>query len=383
MLVITRRALAFAGTACLALTTAASIAAPAAHAASSSAKPSWRISALLHENRYSTLLTLTALSRHDAWTFGQSSKGHGTAAHWNGSAWSLSAFPGPFRPSSVSATGARNVWASGTECTGGGPGIKDITGGYVARYNGHSWTSTRFKSTAYCRASVVTTGPRNGWLLGNGKAEHFTGGHWRQVSNAALGQVLAATAVSAHNIWTVSGNFNEQHLSRSHVFFAHYSGRTWRDVAMPAIKLPTHGYLYPFDIEAASAHSIWAAVTVEPAASRSYLLHFNGSKWTSIPLPARPDQMLQVVPDGASGVWAIMFQSDNGNYEFAHYSGGKWSYDAVPTAGLPGLSGTAVFDVYAMARIPGTQVMMATGDVFYSTAANKSRQYSLSFRYGS
>jgi hypothetical protein len=346
MFVITRRALAVAGAACLALTATASagIAAPAAGAVTAAAQPAWHISSVLNMKSYDTLLTLTALSRHDAWTFGQSSKGHGTAAHWNGSTWSRSGFPGPFRPGSVSATSPGNVWAEGSECTGGPPG-PDVTAADVARYNGHSWTTTRWNTTAYCRASVVTTGQGNGWLLGDDQAEHLTGKRWQKVSAKALGQVLAATAVSAHDIWTVGGNFNAEHLSRSKVFFTHYNGRTWHQVAMPAIKLPAHGYLYPYDIEAASAHSIWAVVTVEPAATHSYLLHFNGSKWRSIPR--------------------------------------TWTYDPVPTGGLPGLSGTAVFDVYAMSRIPGTRSMLATGDVFYSTATGKNRQYSVIFRYGS
>jgi hypothetical protein len=378
-MMITRRALAVAGAACLALTAATGVAASAAGATSVAASPSWRISALLNENHYSNLLTLAALNDHDAWAFGQTSKGHGTAAHWDGSTWSLSSFPGPFRPESVSATSPADVWATGSQCVGG-PGEPPAST-YVARYNGHSWTRTTWNTGAYCRASVVTTSHDNGWLLGDDQAEHFTGKRWQKVSVKALGQVLAATAVSAHDIWTVGGNFNAQKLSKSKVFFTQYNGDTWRDVAMPAISLPKGGYLYPFDIEAANAHSIWAAVTVEPAASHSYLLHFDGSKWQKISLPATPDQLLQVVPDGADGVWAIMFQSVTGNYEFAHYAAGTWTYDTVPTAGLPGLSGSAGFDVYAISRIPGTQSMLATGDVDYSTAAGKERSYSLIFSY--
>lgn len=128
---------------------------------------------------------------------------------------------------------------------------------------------------------------------------HFTGRRWRKVSlPTTLGVATAATAVSARDIWTVSGRFNALHLSRSKVFFTHYNGRAWRIVAMPKINLPKNGYLYPHDITAAAANNIWASVTVEPAAVHSFLLHWNGRSWKSIPLPATPEELIQLTPDG-------------------------------------------------------------------------------------
>lgn len=100
-------------------------------------------------------------------------------------------------------------------------------------------------------------------------------------------------------------------------------------------------------------------------------------------MPAKPAQLVQVAPDGSGGVWAIMFRPANGEYAFAHYARGAWKYDAVPTAGLPGLmAGSASFDVYALAHIPGSTSMVASGDVFYSNAKNASIMDSLIFRYG-
>src|SRR5258708_18215505 len=82
------------------------------------------------------------------------------------------------------------------------------------------------------------------------------------------------------------------------------------------------------------------------------------------------------------GVWAIMFQSVTGEYKFAHYSGGRWTFHAAPTAGLPPFGSSATVDVYALSRIPGTRSMLGTGDVFIYGAKNVNRQYSLIFRYG-
>ncbi len=354
---------------------------PAAYAAPLSS-PTWRISKILNMKYYADLLTLTATGRHDAWTFGQNSSGKTVALHWNGVTWTAGHVPGAFaRPGFVSATSPGNVWVGGSECGGGPPG-PSVTAAYVARYNGRTWTTNRWTTTAYCGAALVTTGQKNGWLLGNNQALHFTGKYWHKVS-IGLGQVIAATAVSANDIWTVGGRFNAFHESRSKVFFTHYNGHAWHEVSLPAITLPKYGYVYPSDIEAASASNIWAAATIEPAASHSFLMHWNGRKWRAIALPATPDQLLQVTPDGNGGVWAVMFQSIDGEYEFAHYRNGHWSFDAVPTNGLAGiLPDSATFDVYAISRIPGTRLMLGTGDAFYSTAKNPNARDSLIFSYG-
>jgi hypothetical protein len=356
---------------------------PWAAARTTPAKPRWSVFKILNEKRYDTLLTLAAVGKHDAWAFGQTSSGRGIAVHWTGSAWTGSRITGAFdRPGFSSATGPHNIWASGSECTSGPQGTS-VTATYIARYNGRTWTTRKWTTAAFCWAALVTTARNNGWLLGDNRALHFTGRRWHKVSLPSLGQVVAATAVSASDIWAIGARFNARQLSRSKAFFTHFDGRAWRIVPLPHIKLPPHGYIYPDDVAAAGARNIWAAVTIYPAAVHSVLLHFGGRKWRAIPLPAKPDQLLKVAPDGAGGVWAIMFSSAAGTYEFAHYARGTWTYQPVPTAGLPGLvPGSESFDLFALARVPGTTSVLASGDVFYSNAKNASITDSLIFRYG-
>lgn len=386
-----RRALALAGSAaCVAaaLTPFPAQAVPTARVVVAAVRttpvgPRWSIFKILNENRYGTLLTLAAVGKHDAWTFGQTSSGRGVAVHWTGSAWTGSRISGAFSPPGFSsASGPRNVWASGSECTSGPHGTS-VTATYIARFGGRTWTTRKWTTAAFCWAALVTTGRSNGWLLGNNRALHFTGSQWNKISLPGLGQAIAATAISASDIWTIGARFNAPELSRSKAFFTHYDGRAWRTVPLPRIKLPLHGYIYPDDVAAAGARNIWAAVTIYPAAVHSVLLHYGGRKWRAIPLPAKPDQLLKVAPDGSGGVWAIMFSSAAGKYEFAHYARGTWTYDPVPTVGLPGLvPGSESFDVFALSRIPGTTSMLASGDVFYSNAQNASIMDSLIFRYG-
>jgi hypothetical protein len=381
------RALALAGSAAF-LVAAAATPAKTADRLASAARPessaqTWSIAKILNEKHYDDLLTLTAVGSRDAWAFGQTSSGGPIAVHWNGSAWTGSRIPGAFAPPGfISATGPGNIWAGGSKCVSGARGTS-VTESYVARYNGRTWTTRKWTTAAFCAAALVTTGPKNGWLLGDNRALHFTGKGWRKVSLPALGQVIAATAVSPRDIWTIGGRFNAVHLSKSKAFFTHYDGHGWRTVPLPHITLPKHGYIYPYSIAAASARDVWAAATIYPAAAHSFLLHFTGKRWRAIALPAKPAQLLQVAPDGGDGVWAIMFRSASGEYAFAHYARGDWKYDAVPTAGLPGLvPGSASFDVYALARVPRSTSMLASGDVFYSNSKNASIMDSLIFRYG-
>jgi hypothetical protein len=391
-----RRALALAGSAaCVAaaMTPFAAQAVPTARpgpaaqavaaAGATPAKPRWSVFKILNEKRYDTLVSLAAVGKHDAWAFGQTSSGRGIAVHWTGSAWTGSRITGAFdRPGFSSASGPRNIWASGSECTSGPQGT-NVTATYIARYNGRAWTTRKWTTAAFCWAALVTTGQNNGWLLGNSRALHFSGTRWHKISLPGLGQVIAATAVSARDIWAIGARFNARQLSRSKAFFTHYDGHAWRIVQLPRIKLPPRGYIYPDDVAAAGARSIWAAATIYPAAVHSVLLHFGGRKWRAIPLPAKPDQLLKLAPDGGGGVWAIMFSSAAGRYEFAHYARGTWTYQPVPTAGLPGLvPGSESFDLFALARIPGTTSVLASGDVFYSNAKNASIMDSLIFRYG-
>jgi hypothetical protein len=232
----------------------------------------------------------------------------------------------------------------------------------------------------------VTTSPGNTWLLGNGQARHFTGSSWQHESIPALGQTVSVTAASADDIWALSVPDKGAQPSRPGVFFVHYDGRAWQRVALPAIRLPKHESLSPANIWAVSAHSVWAAVTADFGGSRprSYLLHFDGRRWRSIALPVGREELIQIAPDGGDGVWAIMARPVTTTYAFAHYRNGKWSYDRLPTAGLPGgVSSIAADGAYALTDVPGTRWMLATGGIVYSSAAGKSLGYTEIFRYGS
>jgi hypothetical protein len=383
MIFPSRRATALAGAALCLAAAGGAVASPAAIAAPSSPAPGWHIARVVSEKYDADLLTLAAVSKTDAWAFGQNSSGRAAALRWNGSAWKGAALPkGLSRPAYVSATGPDNVWAGGSECIGGPPG-PDVFEAYVTRWNGHRWRTSRWKTAAYCGAAMVTTGPRNGWLIGDEQALHFTGRSWQKVSLGNVGQAQSAVAVSADNIWVFTERYNEQHPARSKTFFLHWNGQRWDTVRLPALTLPKGGSIYPLDMAQAGPRSIWAIANVTPGNSIPLLLHYNGSAWRSVRVPYPGQQLLAVTPDGRGGVWATMMGPLSGNYSIVHYLGGKWTSQPVPTAGLPGLTGNPGFDLYAISLVPGTRDVLATGDTFYSTPTNANVSYSLIFSYSS
>jgi hypothetical protein len=50
--------------------------------------------------------------------------------------------------------------------------------------------------------------------------------------------------------------------------------------------------------------------------------------------------------------------------------------------GIPGASPDATFNIYAIARVPGTISVWATGDVLYYDASNHRHAYTVIFKYG-
>src|SRR5258708_34113419 len=101
-----------------------------------------------------------------------------------GVTWTTAHVAGAFtRPGFVSAKSPRNVWVGGSECGGGPPG-PSVTAADLARYNGHTWTTTRCKTTAYCKAALLTPGPKTGGLLGTHQPPPFPAKQWRNVAIA-------------------------------------------------------------------------------------------------------------------------------------------------------------------------------------------------------
>jgi hypothetical protein len=349
-----------------------------AHAAT---PPGWRVFTLFSGKPYSDLLTMTATWQSSAWAFGDSA-GPGSppvALHWNGKTWTASR---PFgdvpRPFYVSSTGGNNVWVTGQTCTS--------NGAYVSRWNGRRWFTTTFRNAPFewCQAPVVTTGQANGWIFAKSAvstlARHFNGKTWRASTIGKFGAVMAASAVSASNIWLLTETASVKML------LVHYDGRTWTSVQLPGVSLPKGEKPYAVSIDAVSGGNIWATADlitghggVDSGPVTSLLLHGNGKTWQWIKVPY--DDSAQYVAYDAGSVWVgaqTNVQTGTG-WDFLRWSpGNHWT--RVPVPGIPGGDGTS-YELYSLVHIPGTHSFFASADANYAVGTT-AKAAAVVFKYG-
>jgi hypothetical protein len=363
--------------------------APQAQASPAASSPyNWHVAKVFGGQPYANLLSMTAINAKDAWLFGDGAKGREVALHFNGSTWTPS-YPFGFlpRPQSASATAATNIWVAG--------GCTSSLDNYVARYNGTKWKTDLIKpakatDTTFCDATVVTTGPANGWIFGRGgaalnatKALHFTGGKWVRVTIGNFGTVLVASAVSASDIYLVTYTPTDKML------VVRYNGKTWKAVPVPAAPAPKGAHPYPDEIITPSSSDVWIATDLVKTGSdgggyqinASRLLHYNGAKWTWVTVPGT-DNTYNIAYD-AGTVWVAGQQPLPGpgtGWDFLSWNGKKWADVAVPSAGVPG---TGVnYQIYSLVHIPGTHSFWADGDASYSSPSSQPEQAAVVFKYG-
>jgi hypothetical protein len=245
---------------------------------------------------------------------------------------------------SVSATGARDAWATGQafsfQC--------DSPGLLIAHWDGRSWHDlTPPPGFAGVRndaigTSVAALSPSLAWVFVNRavSATHppgsfallWQGGRWRQFRLPDYVQVSSSAVFSPSDAWalgTIAG----------HKYAARFNGKRWKPVPIP---------VRPQDAALAGPRNIWAVGTLAGLDSPQSLAlaHWTG-RWHNVPLPtgiaSRPDRIsARVLSDGSGGAWvAITVLSNIGEHppiggKLLHWTGRKWLFVKVPfpTLGL-------------------------------------------------
>jgi hypothetical protein len=252
----------------------------------------------------------------------------------------------------LSATSPTNVWASLQ-------GV--VPGAQVDRLTRHGWHRYSFairKHDIYM-APVVTTGPKNTWVLTedlNTKIAYgyrFDGSKWRRHtlpaapdSNALSGYV---TASAASNIWTLTSTSAGQPASMR------YNGSKWQIINFPRKLGPAAADLGPEQILALSPKDVWATFSPNNTAGVAalVLLHWNGKKWSKI-TGKLPDASLTgaIASDGTGGVWLAAANAAGTVPLILHYSHGKWSTSAVPKAN------GKLIGIEQLTLVPGTRSVL-------------------------
>ena len=337
---------------------AGSAVALSAPAAPGAVAPGWRIAQFLPG---AVPGGFSVPGKNDAWLAGETCGSDSLCdrvfvRRWDGAAWrtlklprALTATAGEAGIAAVAATSASNAWVFNLRETG----PAQYTTTTALRWTGKGWGAPA-RLAAYINAAVALSAD-NAWAFGSPAADpqggyiaHFNGRSWSRASFPVL--VQSASALSADDIWLAGTAADARGPS---VVIGQWNGKRWRSTALPDLGLPPNSWTGA-DVTAVTPRDAWALVSARGAGTlRSYLLHWNGKAWTRM-RSACPGTAVTYAPDGQGGLW-LASATDSGAGWFCHYTGGRWSKTAVPKrAGeRPGIDG--------MALIPGTRALWALG----------------------
>jgi hypothetical protein len=292
------------------------------------------------------LTSLYAASPTDVWAVGQPAGDQ--FEHWNGTSWTGQGLPAGLATapgnsagvSFITGTSASNITAVGTADINTGGTI--VAESVAFHFNGTAWSEMTIPANVEL-GPVLAFSATNLWSVNNnGDAEHFNGTTWTTTSLPVpmTEPDLDMTSISGSSpsdIWAAGTEFNEGlHRDNSPVL-EHFNGTSWSDVSVP-VASPTGGLTDVVDISPTDAYAVttvgailhwdgtaWtllnattqtgAAVTGSAVAALSptdvwiagnTLDNFNGTTWTSVPVPATtgltPAGQTLATPDAAAAV---------------------------------------------------------------------------------
>ncbi len=353
----------------VALTSALVIAAGSSHvlAASAAHKPAWQLVRVLGTNvnnldptgGSSITSALAVTGPANAWSLWDTCNWPCSGAttpvveHWNGHRWGAvphRELAGMTAPVAVTASSSNDAWLFSFYQKGPA---------YALHWNGASWTRrsvpawvVRFNLSGEVDVQVADFGHGNVWVFSLGEntfkkvvpfAAHLVRGHWRKAYLPAIpGDV---DAESAGNIWAVGSSAN----LNGKLVLMHWNGSKWRTQPLPTrwAGAPAGGLL------GTSAHDLWLNWYHGQADS---LLHWTGGRWSRVTLPAG-FAGYPLVSDGRGGLWlAGIGPKPKFRRPFLHYYQGHWTLWRLPTT--TGLQSNSVEE---MALIPGTTSVWAIG----------------------
>jgi hypothetical protein len=255
-----------------------------------------------------TLFGVSALSGNDVWAVGYDRNGQGTdqtlTEHWDGTSWIIVASPNVGENEfnlleDVSARSSNDVWAvgeAGSERT------------LTEHWDGTSWTiipSRNVKSGPNVLHAVSAVSANDvlagGEYVSNANywtplIEQWGGSGWKIIPSPILGYTLRGiSGLSQSDAWAVGG---------SPQFSEHWDGTTWSSVPLPAT---TGGFLSA--VSARSSGDVWAVGEYFPTPNVQQTLidHWDGTSWSEVSSPNVTDTngLLSVSADAATDAWAV------------------------------------------------------------------------------
>ena len=175
-----------------------------------------------------------------------------------------------------------------------------------------------------------------------------------QGENALFG----VDAVSRCNAWAV-GEYLDKDTGKLNSLILHWNGTAWKRQRTPAVGAESSLSA----VAATSSVNAWAVGDFKPhggSVYRSFVLHWNGTKWKrqSIPEPGSGG-LDEVAATSSSNAWAVGSYYSDDVYSYRtfllHWNGTKWKRQKSPNQGtghnyLTGVTATSSTNAWAVGR---------------------------------
>jgi hypothetical protein len=342
-------------------------------------RPGWRITAV-YSGRFVSLQALAAVSARTAWLAGSINQSL-TVREWNGQRWRSIAVPRGFTSgpkshisvsdSLVAASASHDMWTFPEVV----PDKKGQPAQYGLHWNGRSWRKSGFPASLRL-TSAADFGRTDAWLFGGrekangfaaGYAAHYNGSTWQAAR--APGLVWMLSAPGPDDMWGIGWSNASIRRANKHEIVMHWTGTAWRTVRLPA--LPSLGSdnasWQPSGIVGLGPHNVWVSEVpvVTPISGfvpsvSTALLHWNGTAWTVAEAPAPGENNGALGYDGHGGFWLTVGQGDGGTApaDLLHYRHGTWTRQLAPAG-----HGYTDYGVTVLTYIPGTRSLWGVADV--------------------
>ncbi|MEV6841858.1 hypothetical protein [Actinoplanes sp. NPDC051411] len=336
----------------------AAVAAFALVAAAGAATPKWNLLPavpLPAGAGSSQLQAVTVVSPHDVWSAGawwDKTDVHPLMTHWDGAAWTaadLPALPRNTYLGGVDALDAKDVWA-----------VSSVLGNTVAstpsllHYDGSSWQTAPAPAfpaaTANDLDGLDMRTADDGWAVGETSTAtlpaptaqplilRWQGGKWSGSpvpKSAAPGGLVAVAAASADDVWAVGTQAGLASSTRlTHGLVMHFDGTAWSTVDLPA---PLGTSLNA--VAVAGPGDVWAAGEICGAGCRGAVWHLTTAGWQQVPTNGGTDLLALVAP-APDDVWALGYQQLAGNAKGDHVEHWDGKQFTTEDTGLPPMTGT-------------------------------------------
>lgn len=322
----------------LSLNTIVAAAAPGTASASAATAP-WRVVPSPVFAAGGMLNSVAADSSHDAWAVG-SGGGRALIEHWNGRAWKVSFTAPPGTTFTEVAVARRSsAWTVGVAEPGTAP--------VAYHWNGRRWSLVTSGLIAGPVNAVADTRSAGAWAVqtasgGGIVAEHFADDRWRQVGATlpppAGGfvnglQADSIATVGEDDVW-LAGASTTCVIGRcdSSPYTAHWDGTAWSTLPVPA---SADGALNRIrDIDGTLFAAGWQAVPFQQ--QRPLIVTLVSGKW--LQTPAEPASVFPLGPvtnitgDGADGLWVSAETAGPPVSILFHWNGRHWASQLAPPA---------------------------------------------------